>query len=139
MQDRPDAREMIEVVASFIEKEINPILTDPRLRFRGLVAANVLNIIVRELVAGDTPTRAEWQRLVPLLGRPDDAPPERSDVLRSEVQALSRDLCARIRADNTEDQTWYDEVFAHAQATVIDKLRIANPRFLERVMGEQRR
>src|SRR5712692_4056605 len=97
MQDRPDKRELVEAVASFIEREIIPSIPDARLRFRSLVAANVLNIVARELAAGDTALRDEWQRLAALLGHTGQAP-EREDDLRTEVPALSRDLCAQIRA-----------------------------------------
>ena len=133
MQDQPDKRELIEAVASFIEQEIIPFIPDARLRFRSLVAANVLNIVARELAVGDTPLRDEWQRLATLLNQPVTEPPGREDDLRAEVLALSRQLCAHIRAGEADDSPRYEAVFAHAEATVIDKLRVANPRYLARV------
>src|SRR5713226_3533576 len=130
MQDRPDKRELVEAVASFIEREIVPSIPDARLRFRSLVAANVLNIVARELAAGDAASRDEWQRLAALLGH-EGQPPDREDDLRAAAQALSRDLCAQIRAGEADDSPRYEQVFAHVEATVIDKLRVANPRYLE--------
>src|SRR5579859_7436931 len=125
MQDRPDKRELIEAVASFIEREIVPSTPDARLRFRSLVAANVLNIVARELAAGDSTLRDEWQRLAVLLGH-EGQPPDREADLRAEVLALSRDLCAQIRTGEADDSPRYDQVFAHVEATVIEKLRVAN-------------
>ncbi len=137
MQDRPDARELIDAVAAFLEREILPTLTDPRLRFRGLIAINVLGVVTRELAAGDAPTRDEWRRLVALAGRPAADPPERPETLRQEVRALSRDLCARIRAGEFDDEPAFGAALAHAEATVVAKLRVANPRYLERVLSSE--
>lgn len=133
MQDRPDARELVEAAASFLEREIIPILSDPRLRFRALVAANVLTIVSRELASGDAGLREEWRRLTHLLGKSAGEPPGRADELSNEVQALTRELCARLRAGQGDQEPFYSEAFDHAEATVIEKLRIANPRYLERV------
>jgi len=136
MQDRPEASELINAVASFVERELLPTLTDPRLRFRALVAVNVLSIVEREIAQGEAMLFAEWQRLLPLLGRPTEAPPPSTEELHASVLALNRQLCARIRAGDADAGPWYEDVLAHAEATVIEKLRVANPRYLERVLGE---
>src|SRR5215468_10220392 len=133
MQDRPDSRELVEAVAAFLEKEIAPILTDPRLRFRGLIAANVLNIVARELAAGDEPLRAEWERLVALLHEPSQVPPRDHAALVRHVMVLNEKLCDEIRTHKVDDDAWFDKVMEHVQATVIQKLRVTNPRYLERV------
>jgi hypothetical protein len=137
MQDRPDARELIEAVAHFVEREILPTLADPRLRFRGLVAANVLAVAARELAAGSAPLYDEWRRLSRLHGQSDpEPPPTDDDGLRRGLLALNRELCLRIRAGEADEGAWHDQVFAHVEATVIGKLEIANPRYLERVMKD---
>jgi hypothetical protein len=135
MQDRPDAHELVEAVVGFLEREILPALSEPRLRFRALVAANVLAIVSRELASGDAALREEWRRVAHLLGKTESEPPGRADELRSEVQVLMRELCARIRAGEADAEPLYGQVFAHAEAMVIEKLRVANPRYLERVRG----
>lgn len=129
MQDRPTARELVEAAASFIEREIVPTVNDPRLRFRALVAANVLAIVSRELAEGDVALRAEWERLVTLLGA--DAPGE---DLREEVDTMERALCAEIRSGRAELGGFRNEVLAHVEQTVKEKLQIANPRYLERAI-----
>jgi hypothetical protein len=132
MQDQPDASELVRTVAGFLEREIIPSSSDPRLRFRLLVAANVLAIVSRELAAGDAMLRAEWRGLVELLGNPPGEPPEGIQELREAVLHLNRELCARIRAGEADAEPRRGEVLEFAEAAVVDKLKIANPRFLER-------
>ena len=76
MSERPTAQELTEAIAEFLGGEILPMLTDPRLRFRTLVAMNALGIVHRELDA---------------LPRQDDA----------ELRELAR----RIRAGDVEPDT----------------------------------
>jgi hypothetical protein len=136
MQDRPTAIELVEAVAQFLGDEIVPILTDPRMRFRGLIAANVLQVVARELRAGEAPLLSEWQRLVALLDQPGHEPPSRAEELYTAVETLNYELCARIRAGEADVSTWHDAVFTHVQATVTEKLQITNPRFLQAIVGE---
>ncbi len=51
MSERPTAQELNEAIVEFLGCEILPTLTDPRLRFRMLVAMNALGIVHRELEA----------------------------------------------------------------------------------------
>ena len=131
MQDRPSALELVIAVAQFLDQELAPVLTDPRLKFRALVAANVLQIVGRELDLGDQQVQAEWHRLNALMG--EDAPGE---ALRAEIDTMTRALCARIRAGEVDGGAFREAVLAHVEQTVIEKLQIANPRYLERVLKE---
>ncbi len=133
MQDQPDAKELLRAVRSFIERELIPTISDPRLRFRSLVAVNVLAIVGRELGEGTAPLRIEWERLAILLNRPGDKMPESDDALREAVLALNRELAARIRSGELDEDPLYSAALQHAEAMVIEKLRVANPRYLERV------
>ncbi len=137
MQDRPEAHELIQAVEGFIEGELLPTLADPRLRFRALVAANVLAIVARELAQGEVMLFAEWQRLIPLLAETNVPPPLSMEELHAAVLGFNRELCARIRAGEADTGPWYDEVLAHVESTVIEKLHVTNPRYLERVLGEE--
>ena len=75
MQDKPMELELVEAVAQFLEDEVIPVTADSRLRFRLLIAINVLKIVERELETGEAPVKLEWQQLVSLLGRPTQEPP----------------------------------------------------------------
>jgi hypothetical protein len=130
MQDRPTALELLDAVRGFLEDHVVPALDGPR-RFHARVAANVLTIVDRELRDGEEQQRAEWRRLGVLLGVPGDpTPPERASDLRDGVLAFTRELAARIRAGAADVEPFRGAVLAHLRATVEDKLRIANPRYL---------
>lgn len=131
MQDKPDARELVKTTAEFIRQELAPTLTDPRLRFRALIAANVLSVVARELDLAEGYTAAEWRRLNALFG--DDAPGEN---LPTEIDVMTRALCAKIRAGDADHGDFRNAALAHIKQTVIEKLLIANPSFLERVSSE---
>ena len=128
MQDRPTAVELLNAVREFLEQDVMPGL-EGRKRFHALVSANVLAIVAREIAGEETMLVAEWERLRDLLGT-DDAPPARLGDLRTAVDALTRRLCDRIRAGDADAGPFGDAVRAHVRATVVDKLRIANPKYL---------
>lgn len=129
MQDRPTEIELVEAVAQFLEDEVIPVITDARLRFRLLIAINVLAIIKRELEAGEAPLKLEWQQLISLLSRSGEEPPLSVSALRVALQQLNQELCSRIRAGEG-DEAWREAVFEHVYQTVNEKLRITNPRYL---------
>lgn len=124
MQDRPTAQELLDAVREFIATELLPTVHDPRLRFRTLVAANLLDLVSRERALEPSLLRAEWQGLGALLG---DASPPPADVgeLAAGVVARNATLCRLIRAERAPAGS------AAAQlAAVRGKLEIANPRYL---------
>lgn len=61
MSDRPTARELAAAVREFLETEVLPLLDDPRMRFRTLVAMNALSIVERESPPPEPPTHEEWE------------------------------------------------------------------------------
>lgn len=134
MQDRPTADELTDAVSQFLQTELAPALSDPRLRFRVLIAANLMAIVTRELRAGDAPLREEWGNLAALLGH-EGSPPADSAALRAAIDALSRELCARIRAGDADNGPFAAATLAYAEAALVARLQIANPRFLERVQA----
>jgi Domain of unknown function (DUF6285) len=133
VQDHPTTRELLEAVTHFLSTEVAPTMNDPRMKFRALVAATVLHIVMRELEMGDELVTAEWHRLDALMG--DDAPGEN---LTDEVAVMTGALCARIRQGQADEGTFHDAVLAHVEQTVVEKLRVANPKYLERVKNEPR-
>lgn len=127
MQDRPTTREMVEAARELFEREVLPTVTDPRLRFRVLVALNALGIAEREMFAGDVFVDEELAGLRALLGAPAGPPPEARAAKESEAWALRKELAARIRDGRAPEGT-----AAFLRASVGHKLAIASPRFTSR-------
>ena len=115
MQDRPTAAELVAAVREFLEQDVLSAV-EGRVAFHTRVAVNALGMVERELELGPNAERAERTRAVEILGHDGD------------TRELERELAARIRAGALT----YDDatVVEHVRATVRDKLRIANPRYL---------
>jgi len=128
MQDRPTVDELLEAVRGFLETDIVPA-TDGRRQFLARVAANTLAIVQRELRAEEEHLTREWEGLQALLG-PEETPAGR-EALRAAVRRRTEALCARIRAGEADHGPWAEAVFAHAHATVHDKLSVTNPGYLD--------
>jgi Domain of unknown function (DUF6285) len=140
MQDRPTAPELIAAVREFLQSEILPAISDQRLRFRTLVAGNVLSIVERELAHEEHLLRDEWARLVALdstLAEPAQLPTDLSG-LRDDVQARTVALCVAIRAGAADAGPWRAAVVEHVRRSVAQKLLVNNPKYLERVRDEHR-
>ncbi len=125
MQDRPTAPELLDAVREFIATELLPTVGDARLRFRTLVAANLLDMLRRELVLEPALLRAEWERLTALLGDAGPPPPNERE-LAAAVAAQHAILCTLIREGRAPSGT-----FTALTHSVRAKLEIANPRYLD--------
>ncbi len=128
MQDRPSVRELLDAVRAFLEEDVVPALEGPR-QFHARVAANVLAIVGRELAGEEASLLAEWQRLARLTGGASEPPP-RLEALRAAVRDATAALAERIHGGDADAGPFRDAVRAHVRATVEDKLRVANPRFV---------
>ncbi|GAB4357610.1 MAG: hypothetical protein Kow0073_15630 [Immundisolibacter sp.] len=124
MQDRPTLPELLEAVRGFICDEILPTLHDHRLRFRCRVAANLLEVMRRELALEPSLLRREHERLAALLGAPVTVDADAD--LAAAVQAQYAALCQRIRAGSAPPDTR-----AALTDSVRGKLEVANPRYLD--------
>ena len=129
MQDRPSAIELLAAVRGFLESDVIGTLTGRR-RFHALVAANVLAIVERELDNDEDRVVDEWRRLAALLDVTGDPPP-RLELVKRGVRDLEEQLSERIRAGDADEGDFAERVRAHLRTTVLEKLRIANPRHLE--------
>jgi len=129
MQDRPDAGELLGAIRAFIETDVVPN-SEGRRRFHALVAANLCGVLERELALGEDQLVAEWGRLAELFDREGAEPPARSALLRDAVRVLTHRLSDRIRAGDADREPFAGHVRRHLRATVVEKLRIANPRLL---------
>jgi len=128
MQDRPTAVELLNAVREFLELDLLPGL-EGRKRFHTIVAANVLSVVARELEEEETLLVDEWRRLRDLLAIEETNPPGRLVGLRAAVRALSERLVERIRAGEADDGPFGAAVMAHVRMTVVERLRVANPRY----------
>jgi hypothetical protein len=136
MQDRPDLKELIESVRRFLEEEVVPVAEDPRLRFRALVAANVLAVAARERELEETLLREELRRLAEVVapGTPAAAGSEEAVStadLRRQVESLNGELVRRIRAGTIAAGPG-SPVWEHVRKTAAEKLLVANPARLRR-------
>lgn len=129
MQDRPTAIELLEAAAQFVEKEIVPA-TNAQRQFQSRVVANVMRIVAREIQIGETLLRSEVDALATLLGQQKPHLHTGSDVL-SAATKFNEDLSARIRAGEADREPFRKQVFKVTRQIVEDKLKIANPRYLE--------
>jgi len=93
VSDRPSASELVEATREFLEREVLAAVTDPRLRFRTIVAINALGIAQRELEGGeaelDEEELAELARRIRAGDVPDDA-----------IPLLKRHVAAKLRVSN---------------------------------------
>src|SRR5262245_20391799 len=116
-QDRPTAAELLSAIADFLREEATPALdrADPRLGFQMRVAANSLAILEREARLGPAADGREQARLEKLLGRPGS------------VDELNRVLAHQLRTGQRDERD--PALMAHLEATIADKIDIANPRW----------
>jgi hypothetical protein len=116
-QDRPTASELLEAIADFLREEAMPALdkADPRLGFQMRVAVNSLAILDREVRLGPAADAGEHARLVKLLGR------------QGTLDDLNRELARQLRAGERDERD--AALMAHLEATVADKIAIANPKW----------
>jgi hypothetical protein len=127
MQDRPTADELMGAIEDFLRGDVLPRISG-RVRYHLLVALNMLGIVRRELDQESLHLRREWDGLreLDLAGNdPEDFP--------SALRSVNERLCAAIRAGEFDTGPRRKVLFAHLRTVVEDKLRVANPAFLERV------
>jgi len=110
LHDAPSVAQIVEAVREWIERDVLAGTTG-RLQFHARVAMNMLAMVERELAVGPDQQAAHAERLA-ALGCTDDA-----------------ELSARIRSGELDDRL--DEVREDVRASVLDKLAVANPRYVE--------
>ncbi len=113
--DRPTPTELLNAVSTHLIKHVAPLL-DGQPAFHLRVAINALSIIERTLTEGAAMDKAELTRLQTLLGKDGD------------LIELNRQLADAIRTGELSDER--QAVLHHLRETVLDKVRLANPRYL---------
>ena len=130
MNDRPTAIELIQAVREWLQGLALPVLKrEGALGFQGLIAANVLGIVERELQTEKAQLRTEWQRLARILSLTDVTSPTR-DRLRGAILDARRELGERIHQGAYDDPARCRELIQELRKSVTDKLKVNNPRFL---------
>lgn len=113
-QSMPRASVLLTAAVKYFEQELLPTLTGYH-RFQTRVAANVLNIVRRELELGEAQAVAERERLRALVGHDGD------------VEGLSAELSESIRrgAIDLNDPN----LRSHLRQSLADALAINNPKW----------
>jgi len=119
---------LLAAVQRFLETDVVPSLEGPK-KFHARVAANLLAIVQRELDSAAAQLQAEWRRLDALLGPEEPPPAAHADVCRR-LRQRTVDLCERIRRGDADAGPWRAALLAHVRQTVVDKLAVANPKYL---------
>jgi hypothetical protein len=114
MREQPGAVELLESVAAFLREELGPTLAG-RPAFLTRVAANVLDIVGRELTLGPAADGRERARLSALIGRDGD------------VEALTTALCDRITAGEIAEDA--PALIEHLWDTTLDTVAIDQPAY----------
>ena len=117
--DRPTAAELVDAVAEFLERDLQPAL-EGRLAFHTRVAVNALKIVRREMELGPALDAARRDGLVKLLGAEAGAT---STTREREVE-----LARRIRDGSLDARR--PEVVAYLRATLRRQLDIVHPGYI---------
>jgi hypothetical protein len=113
--DRPSAAELVDAVAEFLERDLQPSL-EGRLAFHTRVAVNALRIVRREMDLGPELDAARSTGLHQLLGDGSGA---------ASTRDLERELARRIREGSLDDRR--PELVAYLRATLRLQLDIVHP------------
>ena len=138
MQDRPTPDELLRAVQDFLRDDVQPAL-EGRTRFHLLVALNLLDVLRRELELEPACRAREGERLAALglLEPTAEGPPAAAAAPDpAALRAANERLAGAIRAGRYDEGEARRALLAHLRAVVTDKLRVANPAFLERVANE---
>ena len=110
LHGRPTSEELVEAVREFLETDVMTA-TEGRIQFHTRVAVNVLGMVQREIEMGPAQEAAHRARL---------------DALGFDSEAALADA---IRRGDVDDR--YDEIKSAVYDSVVDKLKVANPKYLD--------
>jgi Domain of unknown function (DUF6285) len=128
MHDRPTAIELVNAVRLYLESELLPTLTDARLKFQTLIAANVLSIAEREWQNEEGELADEFALYAELFNL--DVRPQTLTEWRTAVRAANERLCESIRRGDYDEPTLFEPLARVLRRFVERKLKTANPRYL---------
>ncbi len=114
MENRPTTEELVRAVAGWLRTDVLPVVG-----YHARVAANALDIVARELAAGEAYFEADRSALRDLAGEP--ASGDDHDLLAA--------VAARVRSGDLDGRA--DEVLEVLRPLARRKLALDNPRYLE--------
>ena len=114
MYDHPDPQEQLAAVTAFLREQLVPRL-EGQLAFHARVAANMLDIVERQIRLAPAAERDELNRLHELLG------------VDGTVAELNRELCQRIADGRVVPLT--PGLMEHLWLVTLDKLAVDQPRY----------
>lgn len=126
MLNSPKSGQLLEAVSAFLRDEALPVLSGA-VAYKARIAANVLDIVRRELEHAPSAQANEVRALRALLGRDDD-----------DLEALNRSLCERIAAGHVDLET--PGVAPLLWQITLDKLTVDQPGYdtYRKIIEEQK-
>ncbi len=126
MQDEPTRETILLAVARFLGQEVRPLVTDPKVSFRLLIAAHLCASVAQECDGEDAQNREELARLRGIF--PDLPEATAMPAMKRAIAEGNRRLAAKIREGLSPDEEAL--VTKHVQNTLIEKLAVNSPRFV---------
>ncbi|HEX6980394.1 MAG TPA: DUF6285 domain-containing protein [Alphaproteobacteria bacterium] len=128
MRDRPSGADLLAIARETFVREVLPTLGADR-RLTGLMIANAMAIVGRELEVGETPQRRELAALAAFYSEPDGV--SDGETIDAALGRLNRRLAddlrrGAFRGDPERQRKAYDILAETARANVA----ISNPKYL---------
>jgi hypothetical protein len=118
MQDPPEKEVLLFAIARFLEQDIRPLVKDPRLNFRVLIATHLAATVANECRTSAADEAAALVRLRAIYPDAGDAP----------FRTLEAQLARDIRDDRLEPAAMA-LAKDHVRKSLFAKLAVNSPRF----------
>lgn len=130
MIDRPDKATLLDALARFLMEDVRPVVADPAVSYRLLIAANLASTMAREVRTDDERDDEELARLQALLPGvvPKGATSTRRGERRAAIADLNQVLVGRLR-DGTLPDDRRKAAEEHVRRTLLAELSVLSPRF----------
>ena len=128
MGERPTAEELLAVARDTLLEEVLP-KASPDLRYLLRMAANAVEIALRDLVGGEEADRQEAASAAALYGETGTAP--MGTIPAARVQELNRRLAAEIRAGRFDPPDREAALRRHLMRAASARTAISNPKALK--------
>jgi len=128
MRDRPNGADLLTIARETFVREVLPTLGADR-RLAGLMVANAMAIVGRELAAGEASQRRELAALAAFYGKTDDMPD--GETADAALVQLNRQLADDLRRDAfRNDPERQRKAYEILIETARAKVAISNPKYL---------